>query len=84
MKVKIELYITFNTEKRKIQTMGFKKLMSNSVFTKTMESFRNSVDLMLVKICKNYQKIVLKQLFASLEIFIKKCRRSQIRKIFET
>ena len=84
MKVKIKPYITFNTEKRKIQTMGFKKLMMNSVFTKTMESFRNSVDLMLVKICKNYQKIVLKQLFVSLKIFIKKCRRSQVRRIFET
>ena len=58
--------------------------MSNSVFTKTMESSRNSVDLMLVKICKDYQKIVLKLPFASLKIFIKKCRRLQIRRIFET
>ena len=63
MKIEIDLYINFNTGKIKVQTLNLKKLMSKNISGKTMESLRNSVDLILATISKDYQKIVFKLRF---------------------
>ena len=63
MKIEIDLYINFNTGKTKVQTLNLKKLMSKNISGKTMESLRNSVDLILATISKDYQKIVFKLRF---------------------
>lgn len=63
MKIEIDLYINFNTGEKKVQTLNLKKLMSKNISGKTMESLRNSVDLILATISKDYQKIVFKLRF---------------------
>lgn len=63
MKIEIDLYINFNTGKNKVQTLNLKKLMSKNISGKTMESLRNSVDLILATISKDYQKIAFKLRF---------------------
>ena len=63
MKIEIDLYINFNTGKIKVQTLNLKKLMSKNISGKTMESLRNSVDLILATISKDYQKIAFKLRF---------------------
>ena len=63
MKIEIDLYINFNTGKIKVQTLNLKKLMSKNISGKTMESLRNSVELILATISKDYQKIVFKLRF---------------------
>ena len=63
MKIEIDLYINFNTRKNKVQTLNLKKLMSKNISGKTMESLRNSVDLILATISKDYQKIAFKLRF---------------------
>lgn len=63
MKIKIDLYINFNTGEKKVQTLNLKKLMCKNISGKTMESLRNSVDLILATISKDYQKLVFKLRF---------------------
>ena len=63
MKIEIDLYINFNTGEKKVQTLNLKKLMSKNISGKTMESLRNSVDLILATISKDYQKLVFKLRF---------------------
>ena len=63
MKIEIDLYINFNTGKIKVQTLNLKKLMSKNISGKTMESLRNSVDLILATISEDYQKIAFKLRF---------------------
>ena len=63
MKIEIDLYINFNTGEKKVQTLNLKKLMSKNISGKTMESLRNSVDLILATISKDYQKIAFKLRF---------------------
>lgn len=63
MKIEIDLYINFNTGEKKVQTLNLKKLMCKNISGKTMESLRNSVDLILATISKDYQKLVFKLRF---------------------
>ena len=63
MKIEIDLYINFNTGEKKVQTLNLKKLMSKNISGKTMESLRNSVDLILATISEDYQKIAFKLRF---------------------
>lgn len=63
MKIEIDLYINFNTGEKKVKTLNLKKLMCKNISGKTMESLRNSVDLILAAISKDCQKLVFKLRF---------------------
>jgi len=60
----LKLYINFNTDKRKAATSDFEKdffkLMSNSVYGKSMESIRKRVNVGLVNNQKRIKKALAK------------------------
>ena len=68
-------YIDFNTDKRKEATNSLKKdffkLMSNSVYGKTIEKIRKRIMVRIVTNAKNYQILVSRQTFVSQKIFSK-------------
>ena len=69
----LEKYITLNTELRTAAANEFEKdffkLMNNSVFGKTMENIRNSVDVKLVNDKKQAEKLSAKPNFYHCDIF---------------
>jgi hypothetical protein len=69
----LEKYIQLNTDLRIKGTTDFEKdffkLMSNSVFGKTMENVRNRVDIRLVNNEKKWNKLAQKHNFKSATIF---------------
>ena len=66
-------YVDFNTDKRKNAANGFEKqffkLMINSVYRKTMENLRKTINFRLVSNAKYYKKYVSKPNFVSQKIF---------------
>ena len=68
-------YIYFNTEKRKIAANSFEtdffKLMTNSVYGKTMENLRKRISVKLVNNEKDYLKYTSRPTFISTKIFDK-------------
>ena len=68
-------YIDFNTEKRKNANNNYEKnffkLMINSVYGKTMDSLRKSVNVKLIDNAKDYVKSVSRPTFVSQKIFSK-------------
>ena len=64
----LEKYIALNTELRTAEK-DFFKLMNNSVFGKTMESIRNSVNIKLVNDRKKAEKLSAKPNFKHCNIF---------------
>ena len=69
----LEKYITLNTKLRTAATNDFEKdffkLMNNSVFGKTMENIRNRVDIKLVNVKKQAEKLIAKPNFNHCNIF---------------
>ena len=69
----LEKYIALNTELRTAAANEFEKdffeLMKNSVFSKTMENFRNRVDIKLVNNKKQAEKLSAKPNFNHCNIF---------------
>ena len=68
-------FVEFNTEKRKNVANSFErnlfKLMINSVFGKTMENLRKTVNVELINNAKDYLRCVGKPIFVSQKIFNK-------------
>ena len=69
----LEKYITLNTKLRTAAANEFEKdffkLMNNSVFGKTMENIRNRVDIKLVNVKKQAEKLSAKPNFNHCDIF---------------
>ena len=71
----LKKYIDFNTDKRKNAANSFKKdflkLMSISVFGKTMDSLRKRISIELINNAKDYVRSISKPSFISQKIFSK-------------